>query len=378
MIRHRQLYVLLALGMAALVLPSAASANTPATLFQADLSGTMTFQSTEAGPDGNWTTTATFPLNGTTKAGSGYESTNPADSDVWIPTASLTSETVYPFTDPDYSLTAPDPNSSLTTVGDGVPTCGPYEIDNQYSPEMGVTTGSGAPSLLVDWSGVAYPDGGDSNEWGNANLFPAGCESEAAFEMASPLTGDGENGFDIPWMSGTDTIRFTFPAPNTSAATQMLTGTSVSKTATATGQADGSMGCFGNSDDVCTDAYTTITETLTLTKICTGTVTASRYGVTGTCGAAHATKPSGTKITKSKISASKHAASFSFRAAGATGYQCALATVPKHGKPKFKFASCKSPKSYSHLKKGNYKFEVRGTDSAGSDPHPASKTFKIS
>jgi hypothetical protein len=327
----------------------------------------MTLVNVESGPDANWTTTATFPLNGTTASGSG----------LWIPTGSIgNSETVYGFNDPDYSLTVGDPNSSLTTVGGNgtdVP-CGPYLIVNQYAPELGVTTGSGAPALLVDWSGQADPAG----ENGNANAFPGACDTEAAFQMASPITGGGFNGFDIPWYSGTDTIRFTFPAVNTSATSQMLAGTSVSQTATATGQPDGAMGCFANAGDTCTDTYTNISETLTLTKICTGTVTAGKYGLTGSCGSAHATKPSGTKITKSKVSASKHTASFSFAATGATGYQCALATVPKHGTPKLKFASCKSPKSYAHMKKGKYKFEVRGTDSAGSDPYPASKTFKIS
>jgi hypothetical protein len=377
MIRRTQLYVVLAFAAAALaLLPAVASASTPATLFQADLSGTMTMQNVATGPGTDWSTTATFPLNGTTQAGSGYQSTNPADADVWIPTGSISApETVYGFTDPDYNLTAPDPNSSVTTEGGGaVGTCGPYELINQFSPELGVTTGSGAPALLVDWGGTAFPAG----ENGNPNAFPGSCDTDAGFQMSSPLTGGGNNGFDIPWSAGTDTIRFTFPAPNTSAASQTLPGTSISQTATATGQPDGAMNCPSGAGETCTDTYTQITETLTLTKICTGTVTAGKYGVTGTCGAAHATKPSGTRLTKWKFSSSKHTASFSFSATGATGYQCALATVPKHGSPKLKFASCKSPKSYSHLKKGKYEFAVRGTDSAGSDPHPASKTFKIS
>jgi hypothetical protein len=370
---------------AVLAFPALASASDPATLYQADLSGTMTLTNTEAGPDANWTTTATFPLNATTKPGTEGLSTNPAQSDIWIPTGSIgASKTVYPFADPDFSITDPDPNSSLTTVGGGAPSpCGPYLIDNAFDPELGVTTGSGAPSLLLDWMGNALPQGGDSNQNGNANAFPPSCDTEAGFEMSSPLTSDGENGFDLPWAAGDDTIRFSFGAVNPSAASQTLTGTSLSQTATATGQPDGAMSCLGNAADVCTDTYTHISEALTLTKICTGTVAVTGTIVSGTCGSGPPppppSAPSHTKITKSKVSASKHTASFSFSATGATGYQCALAELPKkgHKAPKLKFGSCKSPKSYAHLKKGKYEFAVRGTNAAGTDPRPASKSFKI-
>jgi Divergent InlB B-repeat domain/WD40-like Beta Propeller Repeat len=90
-------------------------------------------------------------------------------------------------------------------------------------------------------------------------------------------------------------------------------------------------------------------------------------------------RPSHTKITKSKINAMKHTASFSFSAKGARSFRCELIPQTKkgHKKPKVKFSSCKSPKRYSHLKAGNYTFVVEGVDSAGADRHPASKTFKI-
>jgi len=45
--------------------------------------------------------------------------------------------------------------------------------------------------------------------------------------------------------------------------------------------------------------------------------------------------------------------------------------------PKLKFRSCKSPKKYKHLKKGSYSFAVRGVNSVGVDPRPASHKFKI-
>jgi hypothetical protein len=380
--------------MAALALPAAASANTAATLFQADFTGTMTLTNTEAGPDANWTTTASFPLNGTTKAGSGYLNTNPALSDIWIPTGSIgASQTVYPVTYPDFSGSgAPDPSSSLSSAGSEnvMPPqtwdCGPYTIINGLDPELGVTTGSGGTTLLLDYLGVATP----SNPYGNGNAFPESCDqAQAAFEMQTPVIGgdgpdSGSTAFDLPWASGYDTLRFSFGGVSPTAATQTLAGTSLSQTATAGGQIDPEMGCLSNAGDVCTDTYTHLSETLTLTKICSGTVSVSDSIVSGTCGSGPPpptpSAPSHTKITKSKVSASKHTASFSFSATGATGYQCALAALPKkgHTAPKLKFGSCKSPKSYSHLKKGKYEFAVRGVNAAGKDPHPASKSFKVS
>jgi hypothetical protein len=132
--------------------------------------------------------------------------------------------------------------------------------------------------------------------------------------------------------------------------------------------------------------YSNISKTLKLTKVCSGTVTVTNGIVGGACGSAPPPPPpppqapSHLRISKTKISSSKHTASFSFTATGATSYQCALAAKPKkgHKAPKLSFKSCKSPKSYSHLKKGKYEFEVRGENATGTDPHPASKSFKIS
>jgi hypothetical protein len=52
--------------------------------------------------------------------------------------------------------------------------------------------------------------------------------------------------------------------------------------------------------------------------------------------------PTGTTITKPKVNAKKHTASFSFTAAGATSYVCELIPPAKkhHKKPKLKFAHC--------------------------------------
>jgi predicted phage tail protein len=85
--------------------------------------------------------------------------------------------------------------------------------------------------------------------------------------------------------------------------------------------------------------------------------------------------PTGTRIAKAKINRKKHRASFRFTASGTvTGFQCAL-VGPGHRK--LKFASCKSPKTYKHLKHGRYKFEVRAVNSSGPDSKPAIKKFRI-
>jgi hypothetical protein len=90
--------------------------------------------------------------------------------------------------------------------------------------------------------------------------------------------------------------------------------------------------------------------------------------------------PPGTKITKAKISSKHHQAKLSFKAIGtATGFQCALVEKPKkhHTKPKPHFKSCRSPKTYKHLKPGKYTFEVKALSRAGTGK-VASKSFKIS
>ena len=88
-----------------------------------------------------------------------------------------------------------------------------------------------------------------------------------------------------------------------------------------------------------------------------------------------------TKITKSKIKKHKHRATFIFKGVGTTTrFECALIkrkNGKKHKKRKPHFVSCSSPKTYKHLKHGKYTFEVRAVNSAGPDPTPAIKHFKI-
>src|ERR1700722_6364282 len=119
MTRHARHCLAAALAMAALALAATAAANTPATLYQATLTGALTFMSVQGGNGDSWTTTATFPLNGTTQAGpNNPDGTNPAATDLWIPSGSIgATQTISAVVDPDFNITAADPNSSLSTVG---------------------------------------------------------------------------------------------------------------------------------------------------------------------------------------------------------------------------------------------------------------------
>ncbi len=88
--------------------------------------------------------------------------------------------------------------------------------------------------------------------------------------------------------------------------------------------------------------------------------------------------PHGTRITHSSVKKKKHTASLRFTASGTvTGFRCALARKKKGRTLRFVFHSCSSPKKYKHLKHGRYTFEVRAFNSAGVDPTPATKTFRL-
>jgi hypothetical protein len=93
--------------------------------------------------------------------------------------------------------------------------------------------------------------------------------------------------------------------------------------------------------------------------------------VTATFGVA----PPNTKISKASISSKNRKAAFKFKAIGSVShFQCALRPPHSH---KTTFKSCRSPKTYKHLKPGKYTFEVRAIGPGGTDPSPAKKSFKI-
>jgi hypothetical protein len=41
------------------------------------------------------------------------------------------------------------------------------------------------------------------------------------------------------------------------------------------------------------------------------------------------------------------------------------------------FKRCSSPKAYKHLKAGKHRFQVEAVSAGGTDPSPASKSFRI-
>jgi uncharacterized delta-60 repeat protein len=88
--------------------------------------------------------------------------------------------------------------------------------------------------------------------------------------------------------------------------------------------------------------------------------------------------PPGTAIVAAKVRPGRHRARFTFKANAlgqpARGFQCTLGSR-KRTMPHFK--SCRSPKLYTHLAPGRYRFEVRAVNSAGPDPTPAKQRFRI-
>ena len=103
------------------------------------------------------------------------------------------------------------------------------------------------------------------------------------------------------------------------------------------------------------------------------------YGLTATV--AGPAGPPDTTVTKLKRKTKKHRATFSFVGTNSpTGFECALVKRKKghhQRKPKPAFSPCVSPKIYKHLKRGKYTFMVRGINSAGTDPTPATKKMKV-
>ncbi len=81
-----------------------------------------------------------------------------------------------------------------------------------------------------------------------------------------------------------------------------------------------------------------------------------------------------TKITKSKINSRAGLATFAFTANGEhNGFQCQLKQLHKAAK----FTSCRSPRTYQHLRFGKYTFAVRAIGPGGSDLTPAKRKFKV-
>jgi uncharacterized delta-60 repeat protein len=88
--------------------------------------------------------------------------------------------------------------------------------------------------------------------------------------------------------------------------------------------------------------------------------------------------PPDTVILRANVLRGRHRARITFKvnALGprARRFQCRLRSS-KRTMPHFK--SCRSPKVYTHLAPGRYRFEVRAVNSAGPDPTPAKSRFRI-
>jgi hypothetical protein len=81
-----------------------------------------------------------------------------------------------------------------------------------------------------------------------------------------------------------------------------------------------------------------------------------------------------TKITKSKVRQSSGTATFHFTAIGNhSGLQCRLKQPHKAAR----FMSCRSPKTYRHLRSGKCTFSVRAIGPGGFDPTPAKRKFTL-
>lgn len=83
------------------------------------------------------------------------------------------------------------------------------------------------------------------------------------------------------------------------------------------------------------------------------------------------------KITSVKLNRKHRSARFNFSAAGASGFRCALfRSKPGHRARTPHFTSCRSPRTYRHLRNAKYVFEVRAVSAAGPGP-TARHRFKI-
>jgi hypothetical protein len=88
-----------------------------------------------------------------------------------------------------------------------------------------------------------------------------------------------------------------------------------------------------------------------------------------------------TRLVFEQINSKRHSATFRFKATGkSTGFRCALVRRPtrKGAKmPKAKYAACRSPKTFKHLKPGSFVLRVRAVGPGGVDKTPAIYRFKI-
>lgn len=89
----------------------------------------------------------------------------------------------------------------------------------------------------------------------------------------------------------------------------------------------------------------------------------------------------GTKLLHATIKPRRGLASFRFKAIGeANGFGCSLVRKTKakdQRQAPLRFAGCRSPRAYRHLRPGHYVFRVRAQGPGGSDATPARRRFRI-
>jgi hypothetical protein len=356
--------------------PSAASAATsePATLYSASWAGNGTVEIVYDQPFANdtsnhWTLDATFPLNGSLHA---IASSAHIGNSVWVPTR-------------------PGPAFSLPQLGGGSSDSGQVPSSSSLT-ESGTYVESGN---TTNWTCPAPPATHEGIQYGLVPALMESVSSSGAVSLEVGFTGQlrpadsltcsqGSNGggfgMDTQGMVGSpsneDLIQFGFGGVSATPASQQLTGTNESMLAT---DRSIDMSCANQPpSSTCTSSWTHFVITLTLQKVCTGTITiVAGHVQDGGCNAA--ARPSGTRITSAKVNAKRQTAGFSFSSTGATSFKCELIPPTKkgHKQPKVRFSACASPRRYSHLKGGEYTFKVEGINALGADTHPATKTFKI-
>ena len=100
-----------------------------------------------------------------------------------------------------------------------------------------------------------------------------------------------------------------------------------------------------------------------------------------TAGGKNPQKAPNTRLVFERINSKHHTATFRFKATGkASGFRCALVRrrTRKGAKtPAPRYAKCRSPKTFRHLKPGSYVLRVRAVGPGGVDKTPATYRFKI-
>jgi hypothetical protein len=122
-----------------------------------------------------------------------------------------------------------------------------------------------------------------------------------------------------------------------------------------------------------------------LTSLRAGTAYVFRVVLTTDAGTLVATTRSfatkrvpGVRITDSRIAGPRRTASFSFRAVHthATRYRCALVSVHRRARGRWRFRGCHSPTTYAGLRAGTYEFAVEAGNRFGYGP-AATRRFRI-